>query len=47
MTRPLRKAHAAIWMALPILLAIVFVASLLARRSTTPVNPQLRWEQFR
>lgn len=52
LTRPLRRAHASIWMVLPILLAALIVAALIvaalmARRSPTPANPGLRWESFR
>ena len=47
MTRPLRRAHAFIWTALALLLPTLFAAALLARRETTPRNPQLHWEQYR
>jgi hypothetical protein len=46
MTKPLRRIHAAIWLALPILLFTIFVASLVARRTTTPMNPALHWESL-
>ncbi len=47
MIRPLRRAHARIWLALAVLLPALFTAALLARRGTTPRNPQLHWEQYR
>jgi len=47
MTRPLRRAHFHIWMALAVLLYVVFTAGLLARRTATPRNPAIQWEQYR
>jgi hypothetical protein len=47
MTQPLRRAHFRIWLVLAIVLYVVFVAGLLARRPTTPPNPNVRWEQLR
>ena len=47
MIRPLRRAHFRIWVALALLLYAVFVAGLLARRTTTPPNSTLHWEQLR
>ena len=47
MTQPLRRAHLRIWLALAVILYAVFVAGLLARRSATPRNPNLNWEQYR
>lgn len=47
LTRPLRKAHLAVWMLLPLLLAAVLTLSLRARRPTTPVNRGLHWESLR
>jgi hypothetical protein len=47
MTRPLRRAHFRIWVALAVLLYVVFTAGLAARRSATPRNPDLHWEQYR
>ena len=47
MTQPLRRAHFRIWLALAVILYAVFVAGLLARRSATPRNPNLNWEQYR
>ncbi len=44
MTRPLRRAHAHIWVVLPILLALTFALALSVRRSPTPVNRGLHWE---
>jgi hypothetical protein len=47
MIQPLRRAHFRIWLVLAIVLYVVFAAGLLARRSTTPANPNLHWEQLR
>lgn len=47
MTRPLRKAHLRIWMALAVLLPILFARALMVRHSTTPANPSVHWEQLR
>lgn len=47
MIQPLRRAHDRIWVVLVLLLYAVFLAGLLARRTTTPVNPTLHWEQLR
>lgn len=46
MTRPLRRAHFRIWVALAILMWALFTAGLLARRSATPRNPAFHWEQY-
>ncbi len=43
----LRRTHFRIWVVLPLLLFALFIAGLLARRSATPPNPQLHWEQYR
>jgi hypothetical protein len=47
MIQPLRRAHFRIWLVLAIVLYAIFIASLLVRRSTTPSNPNLHWEQLR
>jgi len=47
MIQPLRRAHFRIWVVLAFLLYAVFLAGLLARRTTTPPNPTLHWEQLR
>jgi hypothetical protein len=47
MTRPLRRAHFRIWMALAIFLYVIFAAGLLGRRTTTPRNPAIHWEHYR
>jgi hypothetical protein len=46
MTRPLRRAHRAIWIALTILLPLLVALSLLSRQEPRG-NPRLRWEQAR
>jgi hypothetical protein len=45
--RPLRRAHTYIWFLLALLLPAIFVAPLAVRRTTTPANPNLRWEIYR
>ena len=47
MIRPLRRAHSRIWLALAVLLPVIFAAALLGRRDAAPPNPQLNWEQYR
>jgi hypothetical protein len=47
MIQPLRRAHFRIWVALAVVLYTVFVAGLLGRRSATPANADLDWEQYR
>ena len=47
MIQPLRRAHFRIWLVLALLLYAVFLASLLARRTTTPPNPAIHWERVR
>jgi hypothetical protein len=47
MIAPLRRAHFRIWVVLAVALYAVFIAGLFARRSATPPNPDLHWEQFR
>ncbi len=47
MTAPLRRAHFAIWIVLPLLLTVIFIVSLSARHSTTPKNIKIRWESAR
>jgi len=47
MIAPLRRAHFRIWLAPAITIYAVFIAGLLARRTTTPPNHGLHWEQYR
>lgn len=47
MIQPLRRCHFRIWMVLPVLLYALFIAGLLVRRSATPPNPALHWEEYR
>ena len=47
MIQPLRRAHQWIWLLLAVLLMTIYAAGLLVRRSTTPLNPGLRWEQYK
>jgi hypothetical protein len=47
MTAPLRSAHYRIWLVLAVVIYTILIAGLLARRTTTPPNPNLHWEQYR
>lgn len=47
MIQPLRRAHFRIWLVLAVLLYAVFIAGLLVRRTSTPPNSNLHWEQYR
>ena len=47
MIQPLRRVHFRIWVVLAVVLYAVFIAGLLARRTSTPSNPNLHWEQDR
>ena len=47
MIQRLRRAHFRIWVVLAVVLYAVFIAGLLARRASTPPNPNLDWEQYR
>ena len=46
MTRPLRRRHLQVWVLLAVLLPLLLGAALRARRSTTPLNPNLSWEKY-
>jgi len=46
MIRPLRRAHFRIWLVLAVVLYAVLLAGLTVRRSTTPRNPNVHWEQL-
>ena len=47
MTQPLRRFHFWAWLAIAIVIVTGFVASLLARRSTTPANPGVHWDELK
>lgn len=47
MTQPLRRLHFRIWIALALVLPLLFVVALSARRTTTPMNPTFRWEKYK
>ena len=47
MTAPLRRAHYRIWLVLSVVIPAIFITGLLARRTTTPPNPNLHLEQYR
>ncbi len=47
MIQPLRRAHFRVWITLAVLLPLLVIAALLARRTTTPVNRDIRWEKLK
>jgi hypothetical protein len=47
MTRPLRRLHLRIWIALAILLPVVLLAGIAGRQDTTPINDAIAWEQLK
>ena len=47
MNQPLRRVHCAIWLVLPAMLFALLIAGLMARRTTTPPNAAVHWEQGR
>jgi hypothetical protein len=47
MIQPLRRSHLRIWIALAVLLPILFAVGLAARRDTTPNNSVVHWEQYK
>jgi len=47
MTRPLRQAHLRIWIVASLLMLAIFVASLIARRDTTPRNTNFHWSDLK
>jgi hypothetical protein len=47
MIQPLRRAHFRIWVVLAVAMYAVFIAGLMARRSATPADANLHWEQYR
>ena len=47
MIQPLRRAHFRIWLVLAVVLYAVFAAGLLTRRSSTPPNAKICWEQLK
>ena len=47
MIAPLRRAHYRIWLGLAVVIYTIFIAGLLARRTTTLVNTNLHLEQYR
>ena len=47
MTRPLRRAHLRIWIALALVLPAVLIAAIAARRTTTPPNRDVIWGRIR
>ena len=47
MIQPLRRSHFGVWIVLPVLLAILFVAGLIARRSTLPRNADVHWGTYK
>jgi len=47
MTRPLRRVHRWIWLALAVLLPVLFLAGLSVRQAPQPANAGLQWSSFR
>ena len=47
MTQPSRRTHFRVWIALAVLLPLLFAAGLAVRRTATPDNPNLRWENYK
>ena len=47
MIQPLRHKHFLIWIGLAVLLPILFAAGLLGRRTSTPDNSAVHWEQYK
>jgi hypothetical protein len=47
MIQPLRRTHFRIWVVLPVVLAILFVAGLIVRRPTLPPNANVHWEKYK
>lgn len=47
MIQPLRRAHFRIWLVLLVVLYATLIGGVLARRTTTPPNPNLLWERYR
>jgi len=47
MIQPLRRSHFGIWVALPLILAVLFVAGLVSRRTAQPPNAEWHWQQYR
>jgi hypothetical protein len=45
MTQPLRRTHLWIWIALALLLPLLLVSGVTARRTTTPINSTTLWEK--
>ncbi len=47
MIQPLRRNHFRIWIVLPLLLYALLIAGVSVRRTTTPENPAIHWEDYR
>ncbi len=45
MTRPLRRDHLRIWIVMAIAMLLIFAASIMERRDTTPRNTGIDWSQ--
>jgi hypothetical protein len=47
MTQPLRRTHFRIWLVLPLLFAVLFVAGLFVRGSAMQTNAHIHWETYK
>jgi hypothetical protein len=47
MIQPLRGNHLRIWIALAVLLPVLFAGALLVRRTEPPANPAMHWERYK
>ena len=47
MTRPLRRAHRRIWLALAVFLPALFLAGLWVRQEPQPPNGGLQWSSYK
>ena len=47
MIQPLRRNHFWIWICLAVMLPVLFIAALVSRQETNPINPAVHWEQYK
>jgi hypothetical protein len=46
MTRPLRRAHRFVWLALSLFLPLLLALAVMARQESAPLNPAVRWDKL-